>query len=350
MLRKLLVGGIGVVLAGALLWTPARAEVIEQILVRVNGEIFTKSQLETRQIQTLRQLNQSPTTDAELKRLLDEVTPELIANAVDEMLLVQHGKSLGYKLSDEQFKSVLDSLKKENKLESEEAFQAALKQEGMTMDDLRANFERSMIVSYVKQNQVQARIAVGDEEARRYYDAHVSEFTKPQEVTLREIFVTVPGDGATINVAADDEAREKAAKLRERVVAGEPFDKLAAEFSDSPSKANGGLVGPIILGDLSDELRKLLAAMKPGDVTSLLRSPRGYQILKLETLTAPETQTFEQAREDIGNRVFADKQQEELDKFLGRLRSEAIIEWKNPELQKAYDRGLAQLKSGAPVQ
>ena len=44
------------------------------------------------------------------------------------MLIVQRGKELGYKLSDEQFKSVLDNIKKENKIESEEQFQAALKQ------------------------------------------------------------------------------------------------------------------------------------------------------------------------------------------------------------------------------
>ena len=63
------------------------------------------------------------------------------------MLIVQRGKELGYTLSDEQFKSVVDNIRKENKIETDEQFQAALKQENMTMADLRRNLERSMIVA-----------------------------------------------------------------------------------------------------------------------------------------------------------------------------------------------------------
>jgi len=79
----------------------ARADVIEQILVKVNGEIFIKSELETRQALALRQqmgqqvdLKSDP-TDAQLRKMLDEVTPDLIVNVVDEMLVVQRGKELG---------------------------------------------------------------------------------------------------------------------------------------------------------------------------------------------------------------------------------------------------------------
>ena len=68
-------------------------------------------------------------TDAQLRKALAEVTPELIVNAVDEMLLVQRGRELGYKMGDEQFKSILENIKKDNKIETDEQFQAALKQE-----------------------------------------------------------------------------------------------------------------------------------------------------------------------------------------------------------------------------
>ena len=55
-----------------------------------------------------------PSADAQLKKALDQVTPQLLVSVVDEMLLVQRGKELGYKLSDEQFKSVVDNIKKDN--------------------------------------------------------------------------------------------------------------------------------------------------------------------------------------------------------------------------------------------
>src|SRR5436190_22143317 len=170
----------------------ARAEIIEQILVKVNGEIFTKSDLEQRQVAALRQKGQaldlkSDPNNVQLRKALDEITPQIIVDAVDEMLLVQRGRELGYKLSDEQFKSVVDNIRKENKIESEEQFQAALKSENMTMADLRRNLERSMIVQRVQQNEVMAKIAITDDEARAYYDAHMNEFTTAPTVTLREI-------------------------------------------------------------------------------------------------------------------------------------------------------------------
>ncbi len=328
-----------------------RAEIIEQILVKVNGEIFTKTDLETRQVAALRGMGKDvDPSDTQLRQMLDEITPDLLVNVIDEMLIVQRGKELGYRLGDEQFTSILDSIKKDNKIESEEQFQAALKQENMTLADLRKQLERQMIVSRVQQNEVMGKIAVSDEEARRYYDSHQAEFTSPQSITLREVFVSVPGDGKSVNVGLDEEARDKATKIRERALAGESFEQLAAELSDAPSKANAGLIGPLNLNDVSSELRTLIASMKVGQLTEVMRSPRGYQVLKLESMTAPETRAFDDAKNDISNRVFTDKRRIEFQKYLDRLRTEAIIEWKNQDVQKAYEQGLEKAKAAPATQ
>ena len=325
-----------------------RAEIIEQILVKVNGEIFTKSDLEQRQVAVLRQRGQaidlkSDPSNAQLRQALDEVTPQILVDAVDEMLIVQRGKELGYRLGDEQFKSVLDNIKKENKMESEEQFQAALKAENMTLADLRRNLERQMIQQRVQQNEVLGKIGVTDEEARRYYETHMNEFTSAPSVTLREILVSVPTDPRGVNAAADDAAKDKAEEIRKRVTTGgESFEKLATDASDSPSKANAGLIGPLSVNDISPELRKLIETMKPGDVSELVRTPRGYQILKLETMTKTETMTLEQAREQISERVFTDKRKAEFQKYLEKLRAQAIIEWKNEDVRKAFEEGLKQ--------
>ena len=185
-----------------------RGEIIEQILVKVNGEIFTKSDLEQRQLAALRQKGQaidfkSDPNKAQLRKALDEITPQIMVDAIDEMIIVQRGKELGYTLSDQQFKSVVDNIRKENKIETDEQFQAALKSENLSMADLRRNLERSMIYQRVQQNEVLSKIGVTDEEARKYYESHLNEFTTPPTVTLREILVAVAGDSKTMNVAAD---------------------------------------------------------------------------------------------------------------------------------------------------
>jgi peptidyl-prolyl cis-trans isomerase SurA len=324
----------------------AGADIIEQILVKVNGEIFTKTDLEARQVAALRQkglqFDKNDVTDEQLRQALTAVTPQIMVEAVSEMLMVQRGKELGYRLTDDQFKSIVDNIRKENKLDTEERFQAALKQENMTITDLRRQIERNVIASRVQQAEVFGKIGISEDEARKYYDTHPEEFTTNASVTLREVLVSVPNDGKALNVGLDEAAKEKAEQLRARAVAGDDFEKMAADSSDAPSKANSGLIGPISVTDLSSDLRQMVEPMKGGDITQVVRTTRGYQFFKIESMTASQKMPFEQAREQISDRVFTGKRKEEYDKYLAKLRTQAIMDWKNADVKKAYEEGLVE--------
>jgi len=320
------------------------ADIIEQILVRVNGEIITKSDLEQRQIAALRQRPEVAGLrgdDAALEKVLSEVTPQVIVDAVDELLLTQRGKELGYAMGDDQFKSIVENIRKENKIETDEQFTQALQQEGMSMLDLRRQLEKQMLVSRVQQTEVSGKISITDEEVAAYYDQHKAEFATTPQVTLREILVSVAGTEGSVNVAADEAARDKADDLHKRLLAGEPFPRLAADLSDAASKANGGLLGEIPWEDVSPELQKALIAMKVGEVTDVLRTPRGYQILKMDARTDGTLKPLADARESVSEKVFEGKRRGEFQKYLVKLRSQGIIEWKNDEVKKAWETGVA---------
>ena len=80
--------------------TGIHAEILEQVLVKVNGEIITKTEFEARQVAELRNrpelANASPAS-LELQKAIAEITPDLILSAVDELLLVQRGRESGYR-------------------------------------------------------------------------------------------------------------------------------------------------------------------------------------------------------------------------------------------------------------
>jgi len=330
--------------------TPAivtQGEVLEQILVKVNGDIITKTELEQRQIGALRQRdpNFRPANDAELQKSLVEVTPEVIVNAIDELLLVQRGRELGYALGAEQFRKIVEDIKKENNLDTEEKFLAALKSENMTLEDLRKQLERQMLVSRVQQVEVAGKIAVTDDEVKQFYETAKESFTTQPQLTLREVLVAVPTSEKGINVAEDDAAKTKADELRKRIEAGESFEKLASDVSDSGSKANGGLIGPIARTDLSPELLKEIDPLKPGQMTRVLRTSRGYQIIKLESATATKVKTMDEARPEIAEKVASEKQRGQMVQYLQQLRARAIIDWKNDEIKKAYETGVQRQQS-----
>jgi parvulin-like peptidyl-prolyl isomerase len=331
------------------------AEILEQVLVKVNGDIITKTELEQRQIAALRaRMNsaidpESLKNDEQLKKVLAEITPRILVDAIDELLLLQLGREKGYRATDQQFKDWVADIRKSQNLEDEQKFKAALQQEGMTMDDLRRNFERQLIIYRVQQDEVGSKLQITEEEARQYYVSHPQEFTEPASVTLREIFMEVPtttqGGEAGVNVAQEDEAGRKAAAVRARLAAGEDFAKVAAEVSTAASKANGGLIGPIAVQQLSPAVQQALEKMKPGDISQPIRTQRGYQILKLETMKPAAVQPFEGVRDKVADKVYSDRQRTEVRKFLNRLRGQALIVWKNDDLKKAYEQQVKSMES-----
>jgi parvulin-like peptidyl-prolyl isomerase len=82
--------------------------------------------------------------------------------------------------------------------------------------------------------------------------------------------------------------------------------------------------------------------MKPGDLTPVLRTGRGFQVIKVEALEGAAVKPFEESRNDIADRIANEKRRGEFLKFMEKLRAQAIIDWKNDEVKKAWELGLKQ--------
>ena len=314
------------------------AVVLQRILVKVNGDIITQTELEERQVGLIRQRGLQPRTDAEIIQALREVMPEVISGAVDELLLIQRARELGYQFTDEQFDEILGDLMAENGFETQEQFQEALDQsEGMTLADLRRVMERQILINQVQQIEVLGPVTLTEVEAREHYEANIAQYTEPATVTMREILVRVAEGLGGASVAAADQARLDAEEARQRVLDGESFELIAIAVSDAASKANGGLIGPIDVSLLSSTLLDVLAEIDVGDVTEPIRTPLGYQVLKLEDRTQPEPTPFEEVRDRISENVFNDRRLAEYAKYLDRLRTEADFEWKDERVKQAFE-------------
>ncbi len=325
--------------------------ILEQVLVKVNGEIFTKTELEAKQITELRTQNRLVNNPADLKNdeslkaILLEITPVLLVDAIDELILLQKGRELGFQPTAAQLTDAADRIKKQNNITSDAQFRAALVQEGMSFEEFEKNLEKQYILARVQQQEIMPRVQLTEEESKEYYRTHTKEFEKPATITIRDIFISVPTTAAGVNVAADDEVAKKIADIRARVVKGEDFTKLVAEVSESPSKANGGLIGPINVAELAPQVHALIDKMKVGDVSEPIRTPNGYQLIKLETRLDAAPEAFEAVRDQIAEKVGSSRMDGEQKKYLDKLRAQAIIEWKNDDLKKMYEQKMASAKS-----
>jgi parvulin-like peptidyl-prolyl isomerase len=336
---------IGLVGARALA-AQGKSTIIERVLVRVNGEIYTQSQLTQHQTDALRSKNKQPRNvpDAELLKLLQEVTPEVLVNAVDELLIAQYGRELGASFSDDEFKKAVESIKKENNLDDEKLKQALI-QEGLTLDELRSNFEKAFLLRAVQTREILPRMRITEEEMRQYYTAHTPELMTPETVTLRELSVLVPALGVPGQspLRPDELAAAKAEidGIRARAVGGEDFAALVKELSDAPTKANGGLVGPVNVQDINPVLKDLIGKLRPGEISEPVQLGRGYQIFKLEAREATILQPFDKVRDKIELAIRDERLEGEMKKLRARLRAQAVIEWKDANLKTLYERQLS---------
>ena len=331
--------------------SPGSSVILERVLVRVNGEIFTQSELTQRQTDAVRGRQEQPRAvpEAELFKLLQEMTPDILVETVDELLIVQHGRELGFTFSDDEFKRGLDTLKKDNNLD-DAGLKQALQQEGLTLDELRRNFERAWLRQMVQQREIFPRMRITEEELRQHFAANRGNFMTPETVTLREIAVISPAASApdVLTAAGSAALRTRIDAVRQRAVAGEDFAALAKETSDSATKANGGLIGPINVRDLNPATKALLDTLKPGQVSEPIRLTRGFQILKLESREEAAPQPFDKVRDQIEIAIRNERLDGEMTKLRLRLRTGAVIEWKDDNLRRIYDRRVDERLAAAP--
>jgi peptidyl-prolyl cis-trans isomerase SurA len=330
--------------AGIQLVPNAPGVIVERVLVRVNGEILTQSDLTQRQIEVLREQNRQ-IPDAQLQTEIAKVTPDILVSAVDDLLLVQRGREMGVKFTDEQFKQAVDNIKTQNKLDDAQ-LKAALAQEGLTLEQLRQQLERSYLMRAVQQREIGPSMTITQEEQRQYYDRHKERFMTPETLTLREISLAVPSTTVNgqelVDPAADAAVAARIAAIRSRATSGEDFARLVAEVSEAANKSTGGIIGPIRADDLNPALKGALTGLPPGGITEPFKAPKAYQIFKVEERSVPQLRPFDSVRGEIEQAIRDERLEPETQKMLGRLRTQAVIEWKDENYRQIYEKRIKE--------
>lgn len=129
-------------------------------------------------------------------------------------------------------------------------------------------------------------------------------------------------------IMTEEEARQLAADLRRRALAGEDFGDLAREYSeDIGSAAEGGELGWTLPGQMVPEFEAAIAKTEEGDVSEPVRTQFGWHILKVEG-RREQDMTDEAVRNRARNYLHERKYQEELDAWLRQIRDEAFVDIK----------------------
>lgn len=291
----------------------ARAEVLERVIVKVNGEIVTQSEFEARQVAAV-QAARVPS--GEVEAFLRENNAKILQEAIDELLLAQRATELGYKISSQYLQEVLEGIKKENNIASDEELERQLRREGMSLPDLKRNIERQVLKRQVLQRDLEAKAAVTETEARADYEARKPEYTRPASVHLQEIVIRSDMEGAA----------GLAQEVVRRARAGEDFGDLAREYSSGSTRASGGDLGRLSRGDLASEVEGVAFSGEEGGVSDPIPVGQGYRILRVVERAEAAVTPFEDVKGEILRRLAQHRMSTAYESYVEGLRKTALID------------------------
>lgn len=276
------------------------------IVAKVNGTTFTQKDLET-----------------EVDRLIPQMTfhrnvpPEKRKNyygkALDELinreLQYQDAKAKDIKIEKEKIDAQLEKFKK--RFKSEKEYQAALKQEKSTEEQVRARIEKELLAQAAYTRNVTEPAKMSEPALKEYYEKNAAKLKQPESAKLRIISTT-------------DE--KKAQDILAKIKQGDDFGELAYGLSEDSYRVKSGDVGYIHKGRMLPEIDAVAFKLKAGEVSDIIKAENNWFIIKVEDKKPEQQMTFEETKAKLQKELEAERANELKKKWIDNLRAKAKIE------------------------
>lgn len=213
---------------------------------------------------------------------------EVLRSLIDNELMLQRAEKGGLIATDADVEARLNELKAPY---TKEEFDKQLGQWGLRLDELKARIRKDESVKKLFNKDITSKINITDADVANFYNANRGSFNLPEpQVHMAQILVTPRQDPNVHNLKNDkarndDEAKRKIQALEARLRQGEDFAMLAQNYSEDPvSTPNGGDIGFLpesSMDKTSPELKKMVLALQPGQLSPIIHDNEGYRILKM---------------------------------------------------------------------
>jgi peptidyl-prolyl cis-trans isomerase SurA len=301
----------------------AKAAVVEEIIARVNNDIITQSDYQHADMQLKDEIAhdcQNCLPDKLAAEYKDQ-QKDLLRGLIDQSLMVQRAKDMGISVESDLVKR-LDDVRKQNNMASIEELEKAVEGSGLPWEDYKTQIRNGMLTQEVIRREVGSHINIPSEEVKAYYTAHSDEFTRPEEVQLTEIFLSTDGKSPE----EMESVQKKAEDLLARVRKGDDFNEIAKRYSEgSTAKDQGGDLGVFKRGVLSPQLNDVVFKMEKGQITDVIQTKTGFEILKVEAHFVAGLQPLDKVENEVMNKLYMEKMQPSMRTYLGELREESYV-------------------------
>lgn len=267
-----LIGSLSGPVTQASAQTPKAILSADFIVAVVNSEPVTNSEVQTMRQRLVRDLGGrgAPLPPA------PQLTQQALDMLINEKAQLQQAREQGIKVDEDQIDQAESNVAAGSQI-SREALHRRLAQEGLSVAAYRKQLQNQLILSRLREREVDARIQISDQDIERFIQeqGHMP----PPELNIAMILLAVPENASA---AETKTIEDKARDLTRRARAGEDFAALAKAHSQAFDKgANGGELGLRSAERYPDIFVDAVRSLPVQGISEPVRSGAGFHILKL---------------------------------------------------------------------
>jgi len=293
---------------------------VPKVVAKVNGKAISGEQYQKlfKQMEGSRQAGAQPDSASSDPKAMKEqvlerlITVEVLSQKAEQLKIQAEPQEL-----DEKIQEIQESLG------GEQAMKEALQSHGLSMEELRADIQRSMRIQKLLELEVFEKVTVDQGEVKGFYDSNPQVFQVPEQVRARHIIVRVK-EGAT--EGEKKQAKDAIQKAAERIKKGESFEEVAKQVSQDGTAQRGGDLGYFSRGQMVPEFEKVAFSLEKDKVSQVVETKFGYHLIKLEDKKEARTLGFQEVEPKIAEFLRQKKGEEQLKAYVDNLRSQAKIE------------------------
>jgi peptidyl-prolyl cis-trans isomerase SurA len=311
---------MGMLMIGAVV--PVAGEVVDRIVAIVNDDVITLSELNVTFDPFLKRI-EAQLAGKDKEKVVAEGRTTILNRMIDNKLIEQEARKSGIVVKDEEIMGVIRDMLKSRNMQMPDLLQA-LSKDGMTFDGYKQELKEQLQRQQLIRREIRAKLVVTDDEIGDYYRQHRDEYEGKEAIRIKQILLPVP-PGTDQEIRG--RARELAESILKRIKNGEPFEALAAQFSQGPATA-GGDIGFVEKGHMLPEVEKVAMNMGVGDVSPVIESTQGFYIIQVVDKRGAGLKPIIEVRQEIQRKLEDEKATKKFDQWVADLRSKSLVDIK----------------------
>jgi parvulin-like peptidyl-prolyl isomerase len=291
--------------------------VADRIVAIVNNDAITLAELQESILMFRQESRQQQVSMSD-----EELGRQFLIRLIDNRLQLQEAERDKIVVDDLELNEEINDRMKRFGTKTVEEFEALVKAQGLTLDAVKKRLRDSLRVTKVIRRRVTLRVSVTDPEITQYVEENRPKLETSLSYHARHILIVPAND----TDASWEAARIRADMIRSQVIDGGDFAELAKQNSRDASAKDGGDLGSLHRGELSQEIEDQILGLRTGEVSRPYKSQLGYHIFRLESKESLDGDALQRVRQQAREILYREKYEARMEAWIKEIKQRAIIE------------------------